>query len=335
MAQDLPPAANLDEPTRAQAQAQTLGASALAAATNGEFAQARDQADAALSLDPRQPHAHAANGVLSMHAAQAENPPMLSAWRRAEGELLRANALAPDAADVALALTRFYVAEGHGRAALDVLERVLLRQPKHVAALRLAGMVAYEASEERRARPYLARLLAEQPEDAESLYRLACCEAVVAERLSDEAAKPAAWRNVAELFQRHRGLAPTDVQGALGEAQARFRLWELAGKKANDADLRTALELYRVASRLHVGQPESAHGEGVVLEAVGDVSGAEAAYGEALRRQATHAPSLLNLAALLAERGALDAARTLWEKALRAGLTPNEKNKVEALLAAR
>ncbi len=333
MVQDLPPAANLAEPTRAQAQA--LGASALTAATSGEFGPARDQVDAALSLDPRQPHAHAASGVLSMHDAQAENPPILSAWRRAEGELLRAQALAPDDPDVALALARFYVAEGHGRAALDVLERVLLRQPKHAAALRLAGLVAYEASEERRARPYLARLLAEHPEDAESLYRLACSEAVVAERLSDEAAKQAAWRNVAELFQRHRSLAPTDVQGALGEAQARFRLWQMAGKKANDADLRAALDLYRAGNGLRLDQPESPHGEGVVLEALGDVSGAEAAYGEALRRKATHAPSLLNLAALLAERGALDAACALWEKALRAGLTPNEKNKVEALLAGR
>lgn len=333
MIEDLPRAADLDEPSRAQAQ--TLGASALAAATSGAFAQARDQAGTALLLDPRQPHALAANGVLSMHDAQAESPPTLAAWHRAEGELLRAQTLAPDDPEVVMALARFYAAEGHGRAALDVLERVLLQRPKHAAALRLAGLVAYEASEERRARSYLARLLAEDPEDAESLYRLACCEAVVAERSSDEAVKRAAWRNVAELFQRYRGLVPTDVQGTLGEAQARFRSWQLAGRAANDAELRAALDLYRAGNGLRLDQPESPHGEGVVLEALGDASGAEAAYGEAIRRKATYAPSLLNLAALLAERGTLDNARALWEKALRAGLTPNEKSKVEALLAKR
>ena len=55
----------------------------------------------------------------------------------------------------------------------------------------------------------------------------------------------------------------------------------------------------------------------------------------ALTRNATHAPSLLNLAALHATAGELDRARPLWERALRTGLTPFERRKVEALLTVK
>lgn len=333
LANNLPAAAPTDAATQAQADA--LGASALRDATAGQFATARDQADSALGLDPRQARARAASGLLAMHDAQGETPPVLAAWRQAEGELLQAQALAPDDAQVALALARFYVADGHGRAALAVLERVLAREPDDVGALRLASLVAYEGGEELRARPYLARLVVAQPDDAESAYRLVRCEAALAERQNEAAAKQQAWRHVVELCQRYRGLVPADVQGALSEAQARVRLWELAGKQADDADLRAALDLYRLARRLDGNLPAPAHGEGVVLEALGDAAGAEVAYHAALACDPAYAPSLLNLAASLTERAALAEARPLWERALRAGLTPSEKRRVEALLTGR
>lgn len=331
-AADLPAPATLDAAARTQAN--QVADAAFAAAQAGRFPSARENADAALALDPGLARAVAALGLASMHEAQADTPPDLVAWRRAEGQLRRAQALAPDDAEVALALARFYLADGHGRAALDVLVPLLVTQPQHQDALRLAGLVAYEAGEERRARGYLARLNGLAPNDAQTLYRLANCEATVAERAPDDTAKKTAWLHVVELFAHYRALAPDDSQGYLGQAQAQMRVWQLGGKSEDDAPLQAALALYRTAQDLDAVAPEACYGEGFVREEMGDIDGAEAAYRRALERQPTHVDSLLNLAALLATKGELEGARALWQTSLRAGLTPSERRKVQALLTA-
>lgn len=329
-AQELPPPRDLDATSRQRAA--ELADAALAAAAAGRFDAAARDAGAALEIDPRQAPAHAALGLGYMHAAQAQTPPDLVGWRRAEGELRQAVELAPEQAEVRLALARFYVADGHGRAAAEVLAPLLARQPQHVEALRLAALIAYEAGEERRARGYLARLHAVLPDDAQTLYRLANCEATVAERQTDDKARALAWRHVVELFQRYRLLAAGDVDGALGEAQARMRLWLLAGKPAGDAELTQALALYRAAQQLDADSADATYGEGFACEESGDLEAAEAAYRRALRQRPTHVASLLNLAALLATRGDRAGARELWQTALRAGLTPGERRRVQGLL---
>jgi len=327
---DLPPERQLDGDTRRRAD--ELGAAALSAAMAGAFAAAERDAAAALEIDPRQGQGHAALGLAAMHAAQAETPPALDPWHRAEGELLLAARLVPDDVEVLMALARFYVADGHGRAALDVLARALVQVPQHRDALRLAGVVAYEASEERLARGYLARLHALVPDDAMTLYRLASCEAVVAERTTDRAAKQQAWQHVLELCERYRGLAPSDAQGLLAEARARLRLVELRGGEADDAELERVEAIYAAAADLDPTSADAAYGRGYVRELRGDAAGAEASYRAALGRQPAHAPSLLNLAALLAARGDRAAAEELWRTALRAGLTANERRRVRQLL---
>jgi tetratricopeptide (TPR) repeat protein len=331
MRDDLPAAVALEPSARAQAQ--QLGALGLLAAGAGHHEEARARATAALALDPRQAHARAAMGLLSMHAAQAENPPALALWRRAEGELLQAQALAPDDVDVALALARFYVADGHGRAARTVLEPLVASDRTHPAALRLAAAIAYESGEELRARPLLARLVVAEPTDVQALYRLLRCEAVVADRLEDSAAQTAAWRHVLELTQRYTQLAAADLEGLLSAAQAHFRLAQLAPAGTATADLRAAADWYRAARRLHPERAEPAYGEAVISEQLGEPAAAEAAYRDAIARAPAHSPSLLNLAALLAERGAQEEARALWERALATGLTPSERRRVVALLA--
>ncbi|MEZ5966531.1 MAG: tetratricopeptide repeat protein [Planctomycetota bacterium] len=330
-AKELPPAPELDATARQQADA--LGDAALSAAVAGALDAARRDADAALAIDPRQARARAALGVCGMHDAQAQTPPELLAWRRAEGDLRQAAELAPGDAEILLALARFYAADGHGRAASDVLTPLLAQQPQHVAALRLAGLLAYEASEERRARGFLARLHALVPDDAQALYRLAICEATVAERLPDAGARVQAWQHVVELFQRYRVLAGGDPQGVLGEAQARVRLWQLGGEKADEGELAAVRALYRAAQRLDSSSVDAVYGEGYASEESGDLPAAESAYRRALALQPTHVPSLLNLAALLASRGDRAAARELWQTALGAGLTPTERRKVAALAA--
>lgn len=304
---------------------------ALAAARMGRYEEAEEEAQAALTLDPRAGRAHTALGLCAMHRAQAATPPDLAAWHRAEAHFLRAVRLTDDA-DARVALARFYVAEGHGRVALEALMPVLARQPQHEDALRLAGLVAFEAGEERKARGYLARLHAVAPADAPALYRLAMCEATVAERLADRAAQEQAWRHVGELFRRYRVLAPDDVQGLLGEAWHHLQLWQLGGKK-DQAALAACRELYRAARGLDPANVDAIYGEGFVQEALGDTDGAIAAYRRALELVPTHTASLLNLAALHAERGELTAARALWTTVLRAGVTSAERRKLESLLA--
>lgn len=334
MAADLPAPVELDATVREQAA--SLGATALNEAVAGNFDAARAGAETALGIDPRQARARAALGLVAMHDAQAETPPRLGDWHRAEGELLRARALAPQDAEVGVALARFYAAEGHGRAGLGVLDAVLEQSPSHEAALRLASRLAYEASEERRARGYLARLLALAPTDQDALYKMAVCEQVMASRANDDAARLSACQRAIEAFAQFRSAAPGDVDGRLGEALARMRLWELAGKaKKDDTELRAALALYREAANQALDSADAPFGEGVALEALGDKAGARTAYENALVRNAAHAPSLLNLAALHAESGERDRALALWERALRTGLTPMERRKVEALLSVK
>lgn len=329
-AADLPAPVELDDDARRRAQ--EAGSRALDAAFAGAIDEARIAAQHALGIDPRDARAHAALGVVAMHEAQGESPPDLPAWRRAEGELLMAHALAPADARVTLALARFHVADGHGQAALDLIDRALAGGANNdLDLLRLASVVAYEAAEERRARSYLLRVVEAAPDDAGSLYRLALCEATLAERPREDDVRRRAWQQAADRFARYVALAPEDVQGMLGEAQARFRLWQLDG--ASDPErLGAVRDLYRAAARLDSRSAEAVFGEGVVAEAAGDSAAAEVAYREALRREPAHAASLLNLAALLAERGATDEARACWEKALATGLTPAERRKVEELL---
>jgi tetratricopeptide (TPR) repeat protein len=337
MAVDLPTPVELAAPERERAVG--LAATALADALAGRFEAAQAGAEVALGIDPCQAQARAALGLAAMHRAQEETPPRLFDWHRAEGELLRARALAPQDPEVGVSLARFYAADGHGRAALGVLEAVLASAPQHEPALRLAARLAYEASEERRARSYLARLLTLAPQDQDALYRMAVCEQVMADRAGDDAARVAACKRAVEAFVEYRAVAANDLDGQLGEALARLRVWELtgkgqAGKRGDDTELRAALALYRAAAK-SAPSAEAPYGEGFALEALGDLAGARAAYEVALTRNATHAPSLLNLAALHATAGELDRARPLWERALRTGLTPFERRKVEALLTVK
>ena len=59
---------------------------------------------------------------------------------------------------------------------------------------------------------------------------------------------------------------------------------------------------------------------------------ARAAYEAALRLDANHVPSLLNLAAVLYEGGQKEKARDLWRRALNLNITAGEKREIRKLL---
>lgn len=317
----------------AQEAAKDKAARALVAAEAGRRGEAQQLAEDALAVDPRQGRAHAALGLLAMARAQAESPPTLRLWRAAEGHLRRGAVATPADAEVQLALARFFAADGHGRAALDVLDRLLLREPEQVAALRLAGVLAYEAAEERRARSYLTRLLAREPDNAVALYRLAHCEATIAARGTDAQARAAGYERAATVFSACRDLVPDDIEAILGEAAARIAAHEQIGKSDDPVQLRRALALYQQAAALARARPEPSHGEGVVRELLGEPAAAAAAYERALDVQPNFVPSLLNLAALCAEGGDQPAAKALWARARKLEVTPSEANAIDKLLA--
>lgn len=314
-----------------RAAADGRAALAFAALDAGSFAVARDEVDTALSLDPSSPRVRAALGAVLMAEAQTQSPPALDSWRRAEGELRRAVALAPNDADVGLWLARFYSADGHVQAALAEVDRVLATHPEHLVALRLGGFLAYEGGEERRARSFLARALVIEPSDAEAAYCLAACETELARReLTAEQRRPG-WEVALAAWVRCRELAPDDVDAVLAEAYVRQqRLADgIAADGEREAELRAALALYREASTRAPQQPEAAFGEGVVHEALGDPAAAEAAYRRALAIRPDHPGSLLNLIALRAAApDGADEVRELAARALRAGITPLERRQL-------
>jgi tetratricopeptide (TPR) repeat protein len=291
---------------------------------------------AALELDPASARAMAVRGVQLMREAQEESPPALARWRQAEGELLRARRLAPGDPDVAVWLARFYAAEGHFAAAASVLDGVLAEAPEDAPCLRLAANLRYEMGEERRAAALLRSLLALTPEDAQARYRLAQCEVTLAESESDDAERARRLEQAAATFAEYRRLAPSRVDGWLGEAHARFAALQAGAleEEARGRALAAVLDLYREAQERAPSQADPVFGEGVVLEARGDRAGAMATYRRALRLQRDHAASLLNLAALLAEAGEGQEARELAERALRAGVTPQEERALRRFMTA-
>lgn len=333
MAANLPPERTLTPAEAASVAGYTTEALTRLAA--GEFDEARREAESALSVDPRAARARAVRARCQMEEARRESPPTLPVWRHAEGELLTAQRLAPFDVEVGLLFAEFLEADGHLTAAAERLDLLVAAQPDEPRCLREAARVHYELGEERAAIPQLERLLTLDPQDHESLYRLAQCRhrlaPTEARELTDLNAKLALYTAASEAFGRYREAVPGDVDGFMGEAFVRVEAWRL---KSGDADeLAVARGLFERASELSPDSPEPFFNLGVVGELGQDGEGARSAYEAALRVDPNHLPSLLNLAANLQAAERPGDAVSYCRRALELPVTSEERGRLQAFLA--
>ena len=310
MAANLPPARQLDQRQLDQVAGHTTTALSLLGANDLDGA--LREADAALSLDPRAARARAVRARCQMAQAQADDPPTLAMWRRAEGELLIAERLAPTDIEVGLLHAEFLEADGHLTAAAERLDGLLAYYPEDPRCWREAGRLRFELGEERAAAPKLERLLVLDPDDHVSLYRLAECRRRLAptdaRELDEAEAKLALYDAASNTFARYREAVPDDVAGYMGEGFSRFEAWRI--KPDDGAGLAVVGALFTRASEVAPDLPAPMFNLGVVKEAAADSDGARAAYEAALSVDPQHLPSLLNLAANLQAAGPAAAALT-------------------------
>lgn len=166
-----------------------------------------EKAHEILALDPRDARATAALGTCWMRRAQRRLPPDLSLWRRAEGQLRKAQRLAPEDPEVALQLAAFFEADGHLAAAAAALDPVAFGRQRHVGVLRALSRLRYELGEEKLAIAALQALLVEDPGDVQATFRLAHAQARVATAAAACSSAAFAIRRFSTACSARRGRA--------------------------------------------------------------------------------------------------------------------------------
>jgi tetratricopeptide (TPR) repeat protein len=341
--EDLPPRRQLSPAERDRVQRESEAA--LMDLLAGRYEEARDRARTALETDPRSVRALAVLGRSLGALAWANDLPDHVMAQEAEGHLLLALRLDPTDAEARLFYAQLLVVEGHLSRAGRELDQLLEHHPRYQPALRAAADVRYELSEERAAAALLSRLLTESPGDAWALFRLAHCRVQLADahlrgdsRLADNqdrvAVAVAAYRLAAKTFAEYQDISRDDPAGYLGEAHARYRAL-VAGRQDRAAKQQSGdaiVALFQKARTLDPKNPATFHGEGAVFDLLEQEDRARRAYNEALRLDANHVPSLLNLAALRYGAGEKKAAQDLWRRVLKLDITPAEKREIRKLL---
>jgi Flp pilus assembly protein TadD len=304
--------------------------------TSGDREGAVPGAVSLLQIDPADARARAVVAWSQMQAALAEaSPPPLIAWRAVEGEFRRASRLAPEDPFVVRLHAGFLVADGHLSAAAAMLDDGLARWPDDPDLLELGARVHYDRGDEREAIRLLRRVEALRPMDPDPVWRLGQCWIRTAPGEGSAAERSVAYAAAVRAFARYRTLRPDDPEGWLGEAQARLARAASDGITEDETDL--ILGLYAEAARLAPSSAEPAFGQGVTHDLAGSVMEAQSAYRAALALDASHVPSVLNLAALLAEsteEADRNAALILLRRALELGVEPDERQRIERFLAA-
>ncbi len=275
-------------------------------------------ADRALALDPRSARARSVRGMVLLQRALLVEPPDLFALQEGEVETLTAERLAPTDPFVGWMRAVFLAEAGHVSAAAAAAEAALLRVAaapgtERAALLGVAGTYRYELGEDRAALPHLRAYVALRPDDATANFRLGSCLLRVAslvvgprEQALQQAQRDA--EDAARAFARAYALAPGDEDAALAAGKALQRASELAQRRGDSAardDLatRAGARFAEVAAKFP-SSPEPWFCTGCAEEARGRDGEAQAAYQQALVRDAQHVPSLLNLASLQERSGA-------------------------------
>jgi tetratricopeptide (TPR) repeat protein len=329
---DLPPAA-ADAAERAQAL--ELATRAVAAWRSTRTTEAAGLADAALARDPRCGRALAVRALLRWLRAQRDQAsPALRDANAAETALRQAVAAAPQDAFPGLALATFLGNVDHLSAAAEAAEAALERVADARAGidatdradlLVMAAACRFELGEEHAALPHLQAYVALRPDDAAQQYRLgvtllvlaatpqgpAPTSLLVAQRQAEAAAR---------AFGRAFAAQTNDAEAGAAVATAWLRVADLAAERAAASERTAALDAASAQARALTARfpadPTPWWLFGVAAERGKDPVAAATAFDEALRRQPTHAGSLLHRAALADEAGDAALARSLLQRAL-------------------
>jgi len=245
-----------------------------------------------------------ANGYLLRATAETN----LNRFAEAEADLLKATQLAPETADPYVQTGHLRVAQGRLKDARACYEQALKADPRSLAALR--GLVELYL-EEKQPDEALARLDAQKADANTSEYHYLRAVAVLNKQ--DLAAGELELRQAIALDK-------SNLEAV--EALARVEMARGAAEQAM-AVYQKAIEDNPSNDRLYVNL-------GSLLEARGNLEGAELSYGKALQLRPDSAEAANDLAYLLLKKGVdLDKALTLAQQARRA--MPNSPNAADTL----
>lgn len=214
----------------------------------------------------------------------------------------RVLSIAPDDPDALTGLGEIYARQGKLDEALANFNKVIAKDDRHTRAIYMAGKVLSQ-NKPAASIPYFERVVLLAPDDAEAWYDLGLVRMIVGEtRLAGQA-----------LTQALK-LAPDDwrIYLELGKVHVQMRRYDDAVAHFEEALRLKAPPEARVAVKFQMG---------LVREEQNNKKKAADEYGQALKLDANHVPSLLNLAALHLEEKRYDDARPLLDKVL--GIVPN------------
>ena len=169
--------------------------------------------------------------------------------------------------------------------------------------------------------------------DPEALIQEARCYLSLADAPDQSAERATSLARALRAFHELSIREPEDPRGPAGEAHCRFTL-ALERATVPDAEKNRIRELWQKAARLAPADPTPRFNLALFLESklVGDRAAAIATYRATLARDATHLPSLVNLARLLWVDGDHDAAKALYRRALPKLEDERERREVRRLL---
>lgn len=210
--------------------------------------------------------------------------------------LQKALALQPDLPEASKMLARAYIQSGQAPLALKALARAQERAPADTDLLSLAAEANLQIGEAQKAEALYKKALALQPEDARTKTALAL--ALLAKGQESEG-----LRQLAEISQQDA--SPIADMVLMSSLLARNQLDQ-------------ALESVNAVERKQPDKPAGPFARGRILMLKGDNAGARAAFGEALKRDASYIPAMNNLALLDLRDGKADDARGRFETVLKA-----------------
>lgn len=208
------------------------------------------------------------------------------------------------------------------------LETLIARYPRNLGARKLLASIYFETGDHARAMGLLEQVLRVQPDDPQATYllgrvHLAQKRYAKATELLEKAARAGESRaQVALGFSR---LAEGDSPAATRDLLAAFDkspgdlglAITLSNTLMREGDGKTALDIAQRANSALPGNPAALNLLGAIKGAGSDLSGARAAYAEALRRDAGFTPARLNLARLDVAEGRFDDARLAYGELLK------------------
>lgn len=214
----------------------------------------------------------------------------------------RVLSISPDDPDALTGLGEIYLRQGKLDEALANFNKVIAKDDRHARAIYMAGKTLSQ-NKPAAAIPYFERVVLLAPEDAEAWFDLGLVRMITRET-----------RLAGQAFNMAHKYAPDDYRPILelGKVHLEMRRYDDAVAHFDEVLRLKPPPETKVAVKFHMG---------LVREAQNNEKKAADEYGQALKLDPGHVPSLLNLAALHLQEKRYDDAKPLLEKAL--GIVPN------------